>query len=154
MRDIQNVKGSIKGPNEKACAPLHSAGHVEWICEQEPAAAAEEKNGNFLAAREPWDLFIQDWSDILTLKHLCNIFASGKGAIALSFSKWQRGLGCIALCFRNAFVTHRVFMSVCLQLCLVNTVSKHYRKYKFDLNVLFLNTKCFKIKSVNRSHHY
>ena len=109
----------------------------------------------FLAAREPLDLFIQDWSDILTLKHLCNIFASGKGAIALSFSKWQRGLGCIALCFRNASVTHRVFMSVCkLQFCLVNTVCKHYRKYKFDLNVLFLNAKCFKIKSVNRNLHY
>ena len=109
----------------------------------------------FLAAREPWDLFIQDWSDILTLKHLCNIFASGKGAIALSFSKWQRGLGCIALCFRNASVTHRVFMSVCkLQFCFVNTVCKHYRKYKFDLNVLFLNAKCFKIKSVNRNLHY
>ena len=59
-----------------------------------------------------------------------------------------------ALCFRNASVTHRVFMSVCLQLCLVNTVCKHYRKYKFDLNVLFLNAKCFKIKSVNRNLHY
>ena len=92
MRDIQNVKGSIKGPNEKACAPLHSAGHVEWICEQEPPPPLK-KHGNFLAAREPWDLFIQDWSDILTLKHLCNIFASGKGAIALSFSKWEDKVG-------------------------------------------------------------
>ena len=35
-------------------------------------------------------------------------------------------------------------MSVCLQLCLVNTVCKHYRKYKFDLNVLFLNASVLK----------
>ena len=152
MRDIQNVKGSIKGPNEKACAPLHSAGAdmlSGFVNKSLPLLEIF-----FLAAREPWDLFIQDWSDILTLKHLCNIFASGKGAIALSFSKWQRGLGCIALCFRNASVTHRVFMSVCLQFWLVNTVCKHYRKYKVDLNVLFLNAKCFKIKSVNRNLHY
>ena len=77
MRDIQNLKGSIKGPNEKACT-VHTplwAGHVERTCEQEPAT---EKHLEISLILKMYvrGRFILEWSDTEALKYLGIIFAS------------------------------------------------------------------------------